>query len=71
MITIGFLELNSIAKGILAADMMLKAAEIRSSACRFMNLKSAEERSITGDMERDFSLHQRHLMQQIMMRKKS
>lgn len=29
MITIGFLELNSIAKGILAADMMLKAAEIR------------------------------------------
>ena len=29
MITIGFLELNSIAKGIQAADMMLKAAEIR------------------------------------------
>lgn len=29
MITIGFLELNSIAKGILAADMMLKAAETR------------------------------------------
>jgi Carbon dioxide concentrating mechanism/carboxysome shell protein len=29
MITIGFLELNSIAKGILAADMMLKAADIR------------------------------------------
>lgn len=29
MITIGFLELNSIAKGILAADMMLKAAEIK------------------------------------------
>ena len=31
MITIGFLELNSIAKGILAADMMLKAAEIKLS----------------------------------------
>lgn len=29
MITIGFLELNSIAKGIQAADMMLKAAEIK------------------------------------------
>ena len=29
MITIGFLELNSIARGILAADMMLKAADIR------------------------------------------
>ena len=29
MITIGFLELNSIAKGILAVDMMLKAAEIK------------------------------------------
>lgn len=29
MITIGFLELNSIAKGILAADMMLKAAEVK------------------------------------------
>lgn len=29
MITVGFLELNSIAKGIQAADMMLKAAEIK------------------------------------------
>ncbi len=29
MITIGFLELNSIAKGILAADQMIKAADIR------------------------------------------
>ncbi|MEG0961311.1 MAG: BMC domain-containing protein [Lachnospiraceae bacterium] len=29
MITMGFLEVNSIAKGILAADMMLKAAEIK------------------------------------------
>lgn len=29
MITVGFLELNSIARGILAADMMLKAAEIK------------------------------------------
>lgn len=29
MITIGFLELNSIAKGIQAADIMLKAAEIK------------------------------------------
>lgn len=29
MITIGFLELNSIARGILAADSMIKAAEIR------------------------------------------
>ena len=29
MITIGFLELNSIARGVLAADMMLKAAEIK------------------------------------------
>lgn len=28
MITIGFLELNSIAKGILAADVMLKAAAV-------------------------------------------
>ena len=34
MITIGFLELNSIAKGILAADMMLKAAEIRLVSAR-------------------------------------
>lgn len=29
MITIGFLELNSIAKGILAADLMMKAADVR------------------------------------------
>lgn len=29
MITIGFLELNSIAKGVEAADAMLKAAEVR------------------------------------------
>lgn len=29
MITIGFLECNSIARGILATDMMLKAAEIK------------------------------------------
>ena len=29
MITIGFLELNSIAKGILAADIMLKAADVK------------------------------------------
>lgn len=29
MITIGFLELNSIAKGILAADLMLKAADVK------------------------------------------
>ena len=28
MITIGFLELNSISKGILAADEMIKAADI-------------------------------------------
>lgn len=34
MITIGFLELNSIAKGILAADEMIKAAEIRLIASR-------------------------------------
>lgn len=34
MITIGFLELNSIAKGILAADMMLKAAEIKLITAR-------------------------------------
>ena len=34
MITIGFLELNSIARGILAADMMLKAAEIRLVSAR-------------------------------------
>jgi microcompartment protein CcmL/EutN len=34
MITIGFLELNSIAKGIQAADMMLKAAEIRLVSAR-------------------------------------
>ena len=34
MITIGFLELNSIAKGILAADMMLKAAEIKLVSAR-------------------------------------
>lgn len=29
MVTIGFLELNSIARGIAAADQMLKAAEVR------------------------------------------
>ena len=29
MITIGFLELNSIAKGVEAADIMVKAAEVR------------------------------------------
>lgn len=34
MITIGFLELNSIAKGILAADTMLKAAEIKLISAR-------------------------------------
>lgn len=34
MITIGFLEINSIAKGILAADMMLKAAEIKLVCAR-------------------------------------
>lgn len=34
MITIGFLEINSIAKGILAADMMLKAAEIKLVSAR-------------------------------------
>ncbi|MCD8276657.1 BMC domain-containing protein, partial [Enterocloster citroniae] len=34
MITIGFLELNSIAKGILAVDMMLKAAEIKLVSAR-------------------------------------
>lgn len=31
MITIGFLELNSISKGILAADEMIKAADIALS----------------------------------------
>ena len=34
METIGFLELNSIAKGIEAADAMLKAAEVRLVAAR-------------------------------------
>ncbi len=34
MITIGFLELNSIARGILAADMMLKAADVKLIAAR-------------------------------------
>nr|WP_325196581.1 BMC domain-containing protein [uncultured Oscillibacter sp.] len=34
METIGFLELNSIAKGIEAADAMLKAAEVRLIAAR-------------------------------------
>ncbi|CBK77773.1 BMC domain-containing protein [Clostridium sp. AM29-11AC] len=34
MITIGFLELNSIAKGILAADEMIKTADIRLIAAR-------------------------------------
>lgn len=34
MITIGFLELNSIAKGILAADTMIKAAEVRLIAAK-------------------------------------
>ncbi|MDD2981706.1 MAG: BMC domain-containing protein [Hespellia sp.] len=34
MITIGFLELNSIAKGILAADKMIKAAAIKLIAAR-------------------------------------
>lgn len=34
MITIGFLELNSIARGILAADMMLKAADIKLVTAR-------------------------------------
>lgn len=34
MITVGFLELNSIARGILAADMMLKAAEIKLVSAR-------------------------------------
>lgn len=34
METIGFLELNSIAKGIEAADTMLKAAEVRLLAAR-------------------------------------
>lgn len=34
MITIGFLELNSIARGILAADMMLKASEIKLISAR-------------------------------------
>lgn len=34
MIAIGFLELNSIAKGILAADMMIKASEIKLIAAR-------------------------------------
>lgn len=34
METIGFLELNSIAKGIEAADAMLKAAEVRLITAR-------------------------------------
>lgn len=34
MITIGFLEVNSIARGILAADLMLKAAEIKLVSAR-------------------------------------
>lgn len=34
MIAIGFLELNSIAKGILAADMMIKASEIKLISAR-------------------------------------
>ena len=34
MITIGFLELNSISKGILAADEMIKAADITLIAAR-------------------------------------
>lgn len=34
MITIGFLELNSIAKGVLAADMMVKAAKVKLIAAR-------------------------------------
>lgn len=34
MITIGFLEINSIARGILAADLMLKAAEIKLISAR-------------------------------------
>ena len=34
MITIGFLELNSISKGILAADEMIKAADIALIAAR-------------------------------------
>lgn len=34
MATVGFLELNSIAKGVQAADAMLKAAEVRLLAAR-------------------------------------
>lgn len=34
METIGFLELNNIARGIAAADAMLKAAEVRLLAAR-------------------------------------
>ena len=34
METIGFLELNSIARGVAAADAMLKAAEVRLIAAR-------------------------------------
>ena len=34
METIGFLELNSIAKGVEAADAMLKAAEVRLITAR-------------------------------------
>ena len=34
MITLGFLELNSISKGILAADEMIKAADIALIAAR-------------------------------------
>ena len=29
MVTVGFLELNSIARGVAAADAMVKAAEVR------------------------------------------
>lgn len=49
MITIGLLELNSIVKGILAADMMLKATEIKFVSAR-PNCPGKYQTLITGEV---------------------
>lgn len=73
MVTIGFLELNSIAKGILAADMMLKAAGIRLVSARpgcpgkYQILISGEVSSVESSMKTGEEAAQSHVVDRLLI----
>lgn len=73
MITVGFLELNSIAKGIEAADIMLKAAEVElvmahpSCPGKYHILLTGEVAAVQSSMDAGVAVGGEHVLDQVVI----